>query len=362
MGLSMLLLVVALTAGAVGGFAILKGRWFTGLVSAGIVLIAGECIAVFRHGLDLFGVIHWVYLAMTGTIPLLAAAAALQLRDRHPRLAAVALGAGAALVAVGLYSTHVAPYRLEVDRQTIVAPELSEPIRVVVLADIQNSRVTEYERGLVELIAAESPDLVLMAGDLWQMSPHEWPEHVQDFADLIEDIGRQWPLIMVDGDADWADGYDEIVARTENAALFLYDDVIEAEIRGQRLIIGGAARYTESWPRRTAMFQTLAAEDPNTLTILLAHRPEIVYEVTPFGPPDLVVAGHTHGGQVALPFVGPPITLTTVPRAAAAGGLSIVDGALLYVSTGIGLERHQAPQIRFGVRPSIGVLDLIPSE
>lgn len=331
-----------------------------GLVSASVLLVVGEGVLAQRFGLGLFGLVHWMYLALTVTLPMLAAAGALRLRSEHRRWAVAAAVTALAAVVVGVYSTHVAPFQLEVDRHTVVAPELNEPIRLVVLADIQNSRVTDYERNLLEVIAREEPDLVLMAGDLWQMNDALWPLRVAEFADLVRDIGEQWPLIMVDGDADWADGYDELVARSGQAALFMYDDVIDADINGQRVVIGGAARYPESANRRRAMFAALEANDPDAVTILLAHRPEIVYEIAPNLPPDLVVAGHTHGGQVSIPLFGPPITFTTVPRDVAAGGLHDVDGAALYVSTGVGVERHQAPQVRFGVAPSIGVIDLVP--
>ena len=52
------------------------------------------------------------------------------------------------------------------------------------------------------------------------------------------------------------------------------------------------------------------------------------------------------------------MTLTSVPRPIAAGGLHDLDGNAIYVGRGVGLERAQAPQVRFGVRPNIGILTL----
>jgi predicted MPP superfamily phosphohydrolase len=71
------------------------------------------------------------------------------------------------------------------------------------------------------------------------------------------------------------------------------------------------------------------------------------------------VAGHTHGGQVVLPGFGPLMTMSDVPRAAGRGGLHRIDGNAIYVSTGVGLERAQSPQVRLFSRPSIGVLELV---
>jgi predicted MPP superfamily phosphohydrolase len=75
----------------------------------------------------------------------------------------------------------------------------------------------------------------------------------------------------------------------------------------------------------------------------------------------LCVAGHTHGGQVNIPGFGPPITLSRVPRWLAAGGLHQRKGAWLLVSRGVGMERSNAPRIRFNCRPQLVVVTLVPA-
>jgi hypothetical protein len=92
---------------------------------------------------------------------------------------------------------------------------------------------------------------------------------------------------------------------------------------------------------------------------LLGHKPDAI-ELGRATPVDLAVTGHTHGGQVSLPVLGPPLTLSSVPRHIAAGGLHELYGTPIYVSTGVGRERGNAPQLRLGVRPSIGIIDLVP--
>jgi len=73
---------------------------------------------------------------------------------------------------------------------------------------------------------------------------------------------------------------------------------------------------------------------------------------------DLVVAGHTHGGQVQLPLVAPLLRVSRVPPSVAAGGLHHLDGRRIYVSRGVGHERGQAPRIRFLCPPEISLLTL----
>ena len=92
--------------------------------------------------------------------------------------------------------------------------------------------------------------------------------------------------------------------------------------------------------------------------ILISHMPDPILELKPNTRIDLLIAGHTHGGQVQLPFFGPPITLSRIPRRAAAGGLHELNGRCVYVSRGVGCERGQAPRLRFLCPPEISILDV----
>jgi len=77
---------------------------------------------------------------------------------------------------------------------------------------------------------------------------------------------------------------------------------------------------------------------------------------------DLLVAGHTNGGQVQIPGIGPLITFSRVPNRIAAGGLFELEGGRrLVVSRGIGMERKNAPRLRFRCRPELVVVDVVPA-
>jgi predicted MPP superfamily phosphohydrolase len=94
------------------------------------------------------------------------------------------------------------------------------------------------------------------------------------------------------------------------------------------------------------------------LRIVFGHNPNFVAQLAPLGKvADLVLAGHTHGGQVALPFLGPPYTKTSLPNRYASG-LHDYMGLPLHVSAGIGMERAAAPQIRFLCPPEICLLEV----
>ena len=90
----------------------------------------------------------------------------------------------------------------------------------------------------------------------------------------------------------------------------------------------------------------------------VGHNPNFVANLVDLGAkPDLVLAGHTHGGQVVLPFFGAPYTKTNLPRRYASG-LHDYKGFALHVSAGVGMERGAAPQVRFLCPPEICLLEL----
>jgi hypothetical protein len=104
---------------------------------------------------------------------------------------------------------------------------------------------------------------------------------------------------------------------------------------------------------------TQVAGDPEHFHVVLGHSPNFALGDV---AADLLIAGHTHGGQVRLPLVGAIMTLSRIPRRWAAGGLTnLPDGRRLLVSRGIGMERCNAPRLRFLCRPELVVLDLTPT-
>ena len=94
-----------------------------------------------------------------------------------------------------------------------------------------------------------------------------------------------------------------------------------------------------------------------TFHIVMGHSPNFSLG-TQEG--DLLIAGHTHGGQVQLPLIGPLMTLSRVPRRWASGVTPLGDGRTLVVSRGVGMERGAAPQLRFLCRPQIVVIEIVP--
>jgi predicted MPP superfamily phosphohydrolase len=221
----------------------------------------------------------------------------------------------------------------------------------VSLADLQTDHVGRYERKALLHARALQPDLVVFDGDYVQVGdPAERARQVGQLNALLREVGLKPRLgaFAVQGDVEW--GYDDwpiLFAGTGVHALPKTGvlDLGELELAGLTL-----------HDSRVGCVLPLKKK----FRVVFGHAPDFALR-PPSG--DLLLAGHTHGGQIQMPFFGPLITLSQVPRAWAGGGLvDLGAGRHLIVSRGIGRERGPAPQLRFNCRPEIVVIDLIPAE
>jgi hypothetical protein len=95
----------------------------------------------------------------------------------------------------------------------------------------------------------------------------------------------------------------------------------------------------------------MAAGPPSRFTLLLYHSPDLAPEAAALGV-DLMLSGHTHGGQVRLPWFGALYTSSLYGKRYEAGRYALGRGTL-YVSRGIGMEGKGAPRVRFLCPPEI---------
>ena len=366
----------------VGGWRVLGRAAGVGFVGT-VVLAAGGLLIT---GVDGFTLIHVAYVVGTVGVPLAGGIVLVGARPR-PRVVTAVCVLALAAVPVGVYATYVEPFWLRVDRVELAVPAMGaigaadgvvgvdgvddvggvdERIRIGVLADLQTTGVGDYERDAVERLLGFGPDVVVLPGDLYQFDAAVFDERAPGFARLIERIVGEVPHVyLVSGNTDTVAGLRQIVGGS--GARVLDNEIDTFEVRGVPVRVGGTTLFgDEAAARRMAVrlagggLGAGGADGAGVVRILIGHKPDAI-ELVRATPVDLVIAGHTHGGQVSLPLLGPPLTLTNVPRHIAAGGLHELHGTPIYVSTGVGRERGNAPQLRLGVRPSIGIIDLVPS-
>jgi len=328
--------------------------------SVGLALLVAAAGAAVQTVMveDGFGRLHVAYLYVFVTLPVvgvfLLVPVALK-RFEVSRAVTVVAVCCAVLAGVGFYATHIEPFWLRTDRASLDADVLAggDEIRIGVLSDLQATGVGDHERAVVRRLMAESPDLILISGDLFQSDGLDFDAGAPAMRDLLGELEAPGGVFVVKGDVDSPERIRDLIRGTD--VQWLDNEVVTTDVRGLPVQIAGVPVEYASPSARAVIGQLDDTDDGSGLRLVLAHRPDVI-DVIPEGGADLVVAGHTHGGQVQLPFFGPPVTLTGVPRDVAAGGLHEVNGQAIYVSAGAGMERHNAPQVRFLTRPSVGMV------
>lgn len=264
------------------------------------------------------------------------------------------------LAPLGIYVTFVEPFALTSESTTVeIAKDRAgpAPLRVAVLADIQARTVTDHERDAVRRALAFEPHLILIPGDLMQAWPDEFERAVPEFRELLMPLTAPMGVFFVIGNCD---AREPVLRALEGTQVqFLDDRDVVLEHDGWRLRLGGADIRIARKETREFVRAFDKRPDEREVRVLTAHLPDVVYLLTERSRVDLVVAGHTHGGQVQLPLYGPPITLSSVPRDVAAGGLHSIGGRRIYVSRGVGCERGFAPRLRFLCPPEVSLLTLV---
>jgi len=241
----------------------------------------------------------------------------------------------------------IEPTWVEVGRVEMASDKITRKIRIVIVADLQTDAIGNHERRTLKRVMDERPDLILLAGDYVQVDDSDRRRQLcEQLRDYLQEIDFTAPLgiYAVRGNTD-SDGWTEFFS---GLPVTTFEQTGAVEV-GELKISGLSMRDSFSG--------ALRIERSDRFHIVLGHYPNFALSDV---RADLLVAGHTHGGQVQLPLLGPIVTFSRVPRKWAAGVTDLGDGRTLIVSRGIGMERRDAPRLRFLCRPELVVVQLRP--
>lgn len=261
------------------------------------------------------------------------------------------------------WAAVIEPGRLELtylDLQVGTLPPDSEPVRLLHISDIHLERLTGREEKLVALTREAKPDIILMTGDYLNLSYTSDDLTKRQVADLLARLEAPYGVYATLGSPP-ADVRHEIVPVLEALPLcLLRDEWVEIQVGHDRRLTLLGLDCTHFLDEDGASLARVAATAPNSAPrVLLYHSPEIVPEAGKHGI-DLYVCGHTHGGQVRLPLIGPVLTSSQLGRRYVMGHYR--QGKLnLYVSRGVGLEGLSAPRVRLLAPPEITLITLHPA-
>ena len=260
-----------------------------------------------------------------------------------------------AMSAVFVYATWIEPFRIQVTREELRSPKLEgeRPLRLLHLSDIHIERITAREREALRLAHELAPDIVILTGDYLNQSYIHDPEVQADAHPLLAELCAtvDAPVYAVTGSPpiDVADVVPGIFA--DLPITWLHDEVADVRAAGHELRLAGLRCRREreiDVPRLQRLLNDFPAEP---FTVLLYHSPDLVPEAAALGV-DLVLCGHTHGGQIRLPLIGAVFTSSDFGKRYEMGRYQ--EGATtLYVNRGLGMEGFGAPRARLLARPEM---------
>lgn len=263
--------------------------------------------------------------------------------------------AAASLSALGGagYATLIEPYWLALEQVNVPLSGLPaglDGFTITQLSDLHRGPETTQEdiAQAVKLTLRQEADLIVLTGDYVSGSA----EYARSCAEALSPLTASGDVLACLGNHDhWTDASDVAGALADVGLTVLRN--------AAREVADGlwVAAVDDVWERYADLDKALEGIPAGATVVLLAHEPDYADAVAADGRVSLQLSGHSHGGQVRLPFIGSPILPYLAHKYPA--GQYRVGGMWLYVNRGVGML---SPAVRFNCRPEVTLLTLQCSE
>lgn len=249
-----------------------------------------------------------------------------------------------------IYTRFVEPNLIRIDQEKINLGGKGNGLKVVVASDFHlglfSSRA-KIKRYVAEINKLDA-DLVLIPGDfVFKLA-------IRKFGEFEELEKIKLPLAVVLGNHDYGrprgtDVSTELIAALTRDGIRVIDNKTwELEVRGGEIKVVGLSDYYNN----NADFTLLKKNSPDQLLISLAHNPDIVYQYPSSSEADITISGHTHGGQIRLPWIYKAVIPSDYGFDV---GLYQISNYPVFVSSGLGTV---GLPMRFLRLPEINILEL----
>lgn len=249
---------------------------------------------------------------------------------------------------------------LELNRAEFPSRRLPSPFDgfvIIQLSDLHGKEFGDGNKRLLEAVAAQSPDLIAVTGDLVDENTKRPLEYAASIGGALSALA---PTYYVTGNHEWAARQaEDICAALEGAGVTcLRNETVPIERGGARILLSGVDdpnAYADQKTPEDVARELLKTYGENDFRLLLAHRNDrFASEYYRMGY-DLTLAGHAHGGLIRLPFTDGLIDPRQGFFPSYTAGFYTVEGAKLFVSRGLG---NIFPSVRLFNRPEIVALTL----
>ncbi len=272
--------------------------------------------------------------------------------SRRQFLTGLAAAPLVAVSATSAYARFIEPYLYEVSETDVFLrdlPERFEGFRITQLTDVHHSRIVGIDevRRTVALANLTKPDLIALTGDYTT----SYRRYIEPCAEALGALNAPEGVWAVLGNHDHYTDRELTTRALEHNRVAVLNNANTTLRRGSDVLqLSGIDDW--SWAG-TDWTRALYGLDQKRPTVLLSHQPRVL-DLAESEKIGLILSGHTHGGQIDLPLIGPPARFATVELKYAQGLFRRGD-TQLYVSRGTGVI---GLPLRLGVRPEIAVLRL----
>ena len=251
------------------------------------------------------------------------------------------------------YGYEIEPYWPEVTHVHLTNAKLrpGTHLRIVQFSDLHSDGTLRLEKRLPGIIREQHPDLIVFAGDTVNNL-----EGIPLAKEVFSRLSEIAPTYVVPGNWDvavnrlWEQDVEHPAYFEGTGVHMLRAKAETLELAGNKIWLAGAAYGDDK-----RLPGLLRQAPPDEMSILIFHVPDAV-DAARENKIDLYLAGHTHGGQIALPFYGALVTLSRYDKKYERG-LHDLGGYWIYVTRGVGVDGIP-PRARFCSRPEITVLDV----
>jgi uncharacterized protein len=263
----------------------------------------------------------------------------------------------AALFAGEVDGFYIEPFRLTVTELPVRAPAFlpDRSLRILQISDLHVERVTQRERDMLARIDSLQPDIIVLTGDYLNSSYSNDPLTIREARQLLSQLHAPYGVYAVNGNVDAPSTMSALFDGLPNIRV-LNDEILPARLPGGIIYFVGV-KMTKSGNFDAGILSSLMKSLPkDAYSVLLYHTSTVINTASARGV-DLFLSGHTHGGQVRLPYYGAIFTNTYYGKKYEMGEYT-VGPTTLYVSRGIGMGGGLLPRIRLFCPPELVLVEL----
>ncbi len=278
-------------------------------------------------------------------------------RNKKNQRRVLLLSVCAVLLIAFLVSLYVSNTCIKITHHTLESEKVTSPVRLAVISDLHSKRFAKDNADLYAKIEQSDPDLILTVGDMISDDRTD-AQGIRYIKEVLSRLCEIAPVYCSLGNQERRTPTLENIKDSlkESGAVLLEQDYEDITINGNNFRVLGLSYYRFWDTEANCFLADHTGTEPDTFTLLLCHNPEFYQWGIKDYPIDLTVSGHTHGGMLKIPLIGPVYAPEQGWFPKYAAGFYPQEKGYLAVTTGLGSSPEYMPRI-FN-RPEIMIIDV----